>query len=65
VLVSIPADLESGPIMESTEIAPALKLVPNFHESCPRPAEQGIHKTGFECFTQLRQTTAPVPSLIL
>jgi len=51
--------------MESTEIARALKLVPNFHESCPRPAEQGIHETGFECFTQLRQTTAPVPSLIL
>ena len=39
--------------METTEIARALRLVPNFYERCPRPAEQGIHETGLECFTQM------------
>jgi hypothetical protein len=50
--------------MEITEIAPELRLVLSFHGCVSGPTEQGIHETGFECFTQLRQTTAPVPSLI-
>ena len=41
------------PILETTEIARELRLVPSFHECCPSSAEQGIHETGFECFTRL------------
>jgi hypothetical protein len=45
---------EGVTIMDTTEIARELRLVPSFHEeSGPGPAEQGIHETRFVCFTQL------------
>jgi hypothetical protein len=40
-------------ILETTEIARELTLVHSSLECCPGPAEQGIHETSFECFTQL------------